>query len=189
LQIRLEKKNGTEKRKEKAFKWTIFLIISFFANVFLAYLISSDKLLLMIEEGRNHVSTLISLLILQEFSILFLHGFREQFYYSLSLRKITRVLDDKSINVAYDFIRGEKKLAVLNSTNKRDRAILERRLHRCKQCVNVCPTRLTFVMGHKWNVSIVPLVDGYTIQLWIALFTKGTLRTPVTQRRMKLRKK
>jgi hypothetical protein len=68
----LEKQNGTEKNKKKAFKWTIFLIISFFYNVFLAYLISSDKLLLMIEEGpENHVSTLISLLILQEFSILF----------------------------------------------------------------------------------------------------------------------
>jgi hypothetical protein len=44
----------------------IFLPMSF------VYLISSDKLLLMIEEGpENHVSTLISLLILQEFSILF----------------------------------------------------------------------------------------------------------------------
>jgi hypothetical protein len=44
------------------------------------YLISSDKLLLMIEEGpENHVSTLISLLILQEFSILFLHGLENRF--------------------------------------------------------------------------------------------------------------
>jgi hypothetical protein len=68
-QIRLEKQMGT--RKKKAFKWTI-LIIHFFIAMSFAYLISSDKLLLMIEEGpENHVSTLISLLILQEFSILF----------------------------------------------------------------------------------------------------------------------
>jgi predicted ATPase len=61
-----------ERRKieKKAFKWTIFLII--LLPMSLMYLISSDKLLLMIEEGpENHVSTLISLLILQEFSILF----------------------------------------------------------------------------------------------------------------------
>jgi hypothetical protein len=42
-------KNGMEKNK-KAFKWTIFLIIFLLPMSFM-YLISSDKLLLMIEEG------------------------------------------------------------------------------------------------------------------------------------------
>jgi hypothetical protein len=40
------------KIRKKGFKWTIFLLISFgIANVFLAYLISSDELIKMIEEG------------------------------------------------------------------------------------------------------------------------------------------
>ena len=53
-QIRLDKQewNG-EKIRKKAIKWFIFLIISFFiANVFLAYLISSDQLLKMISEEK-----------------------------------------------------------------------------------------------------------------------------------------
>ena len=65
-QIRLEKQGwDAEKIRKKAIKWTIFLIISFaIANVFLAYLISSDELFKMISEGpENHVSTLISLFI------------------------------------------------------------------------------------------------------------------------------
>jgi ferredoxin len=87
----------------------------------------------------------------------------------LSLRKITRgLLDDKSIN-GYDFVRGEKKLAVLNSTNKKTERLLERDCIDCKQCVNVCPTGIDIVMGHKWNASIVPLVLMNAIQLWIAL--------------------
>jgi hypothetical protein len=74
------KKEWNGKKKRESLQMDNFLNHFFCThNVFLAYLISSDKLLLMIEEGRNHVSTLISLLILQEFSILFLHGFKNSF--------------------------------------------------------------------------------------------------------------
>ncbi|MBC7605885.1 MAG: hypothetical protein H7199_02875 [Burkholderiales bacterium] len=65
-QIRLEKQAwNAEKIRKKGIKWTLFLVLSFWiANVFLAYLISSDNLIRMVEEGpKNHLSTLIALLI------------------------------------------------------------------------------------------------------------------------------
>ena len=59
-QIRLAKQEwNAEKIRKKGLKWFVFLIISFFiANVFLAYLISSDELFKMIEDGpESHQST------------------------------------------------------------------------------------------------------------------------------------
>ena len=52
-QIRLSKQEwNAEKIGKKGIKWFLFLVISFFiANVFLAYLISSDELFKMIEEA------------------------------------------------------------------------------------------------------------------------------------------
>lgn len=55
-------------------KWSIFFFISFLiANIFLAYLIGSDRLLLYVFEGPSaHLSTLLSLLI---FTAVFLFCF------------------------------------------------------------------------------------------------------------------
>lgn len=65
-QIRLAKQEwNAEKIRKRIIKWVLFFIISFLiANVFLAYLIGSDKLLEYIEEGPlENLSTLIALLI------------------------------------------------------------------------------------------------------------------------------
>ena len=152
-QIRLEKQdwNG-EKIRKKAFKWTIFLIISFFiANVFLAYLISSDKLFLMIEEGpENHISTLVSLLIFTGVFYFIFAWFREQVcIIACPYGRLQGVLlDDKSINVAYDFVRGEKEVGRAKFNKQEDRATTGKGdCIDCKQCVNVCPTGIDIRNG------------------------------------------
>ncbi|MEM8522175.1 cytochrome c oxidase accessory protein CcoG [Flavobacterium sp. PL12] len=152
-QIRLEKQEwNAEKIRKKALKWTVFLIISFFiANVFLAYLISSDKLFLMIDEGPvNHMSTLISLLIFTGIFYFVFAWFREQVcIIACPYGRLQGVLlDDKSINVAYDFVRGEKELGRAKYNKQEDRAASGKGdCIDCKQCVHVCPTGIDIRNG------------------------------------------
>lgn len=152
-QIRLEKQEwNAEKIKKKAIKWLIFLIISFFiANVFLAYLIGSDDLIRMVEEGpENHSSTLISLLIFTGVFYFIFAWFREQVcIIACPYGRLQGVLlDDKSINVAYDFVRGEKETGRAKFNKQEDRAASGKGdCIDCKQCVHVCPTGIDIRNG------------------------------------------
>ena len=152
-QIRLDKQEwNSEKIRKKAIKWFLFLIISFFiANVFLAYLISSDELLKMIYEGpENHISTLISLLIFTGVFYFIFAWFREQVcIIACPYGRLQGVLlDDKSINVAYDFVRGEKETGRAKFNKQEDRAATGKGdCIDCKQCVHVCPTGIDIRNG------------------------------------------
>ena len=152
-QIRLAKQEwNAEKIRKKALKWSVFLLISFFiANVFLAYLISSDELLQMVEDGPvNHVSTLISLSIFTGVFYFIFAWFREQVcIIACPYGRLQGVLlDNKSINVAYDFVRGEKQAgrAKFNKQENRDSTGKGDCID-CGQCVNVCPTGIDIRNG------------------------------------------
>ena len=152
-QIRLEKQEwNAEKIRKKALKWAVFLIISFFiANIFLAYLIGSDDLIKMIVEGpQNHVSTLISLFIFTGVFYFIFVWFREQVcIIACPYGRLQGVLlDNKSINVAYDFVRGEKEAGRAKFNKQEDRAASGKGdCIDCKQCVNVCPTGIDIRNG------------------------------------------
>lgn len=182
-QIRLEKQEwNAEKIKKKGLKWIIFLIVSFFiANVFLAYLISSDALLKMIEEGpKNHLSTIISLLIFTGVFYFIFAWFREQVcIIACPYGRLQGVLlDNKSINVAYDFVRGEKETGRAKFNNQEDRASTGKGdCIDCKQCVHVCPTGIDIRNGTQLEcINCTACIDECdTIMAGVGL-PKGLIR-------------
>lgn len=152
-QMRLDKAPWTaNKIKKRALKWTIFFIISFFiANVFLAYLISSDTLLKYVVEGPSaHLNTIIPLLIFTAVFYFVFAWFREQVcIIACPYGRLQGVLlDEKSIVVAYDHKRGEGTEGRKKFRKNEDREALGHGdCIDCFQCVNVCPTGIDIRNG------------------------------------------
>jgi cytochrome c oxidase accessory protein FixG len=135
---------NAEKIRKRLTKWTIFFLISFgIANVFLAYLVGSNTLFLMIEEGPiKQSSNFIALLIFTSVFYFVFVWFREQVcIIACPYGRLQGVLlDNKSINVAYDFVRGEKEEGRAKFNKKEDRATTGKGdCIDCHQCVHVCP--------------------------------------------------
>ena len=152
-QMRLAKQPWTaEKIRKKGLKLIIFLIISFvIANVFLAYLIGSDKLIRYITDGpTEHASTLISLTIFTAVFYFVFAWFREQVcVIACPYGRLQGVLlDTKSIVVAYDHKRGEGENGRKKFRKNEDRDTLGHGdCIDCFQCVNVCPTGIDIRNG------------------------------------------
>ncbi len=131
---------------------SVFFVISFLiANIFLAYVIGSDALWLMIEEGPLQQSgNFIALLIFTGVFYFVFAWFREQVCIIVCPygRLQGVLLDNKSINVAYDFVRGEKELGRAKFNKKEDRALSGKGdCIDCMQCVHVCPTGIDIRNG------------------------------------------
>ena len=182
-QIRLAKQEwNAEKIRKKGLKWSVFLVISFFiANVFLAYLISSDELFKMIEEGpESHLSTLIALLIFTGVFYFVFVWFREQVcIIACPYGRLQGVLlDNKSINVAYDFVRGEKEAGRAKLNKNEDRAASGKGdCIDCHQCVHVCPTGIDIRNGTQLEcVNCTACIDECDSIMETVGLPKGLIR-------------
>ena len=143
---------NAEKIKKRVLKWFIFLVISFLiANVFLAYLIGSDKLLKYVTDGPfQHLSTLIPLIIFTGVFYFVFVWFREQVcIIACPYGRLQSVLlDNRSIVVAYDHKRGESESGRKKFRKNEDRQALGHGdCIDCLQCVNVCPTGIDIRNG------------------------------------------
>ncbi len=149
-QKKLNKQPWTkEKIFKKSLKHIIFWLISFFiANTFLAYIVGADKLWkIQTDNPLNHISGLIAIVI---FTTIFYSVFaflREQVCTTICPygRLQGVLLDSKSINVAYDYKRGEKRGKFRKGEDRK--AAGKGDCIDCKQCVHVCPTGIDIRNG------------------------------------------
>jgi cytochrome c oxidase accessory protein FixG len=152
-QIKLDKQEwNAEKIRKKGSKFVLFFAISFLiANVFLAYMVGSDHVLDMVRQGPLHnTGTLIALIIFTAVFYFIYAWFREQVcIIACPYGRMQGVLlDNKSINVAYDHIRGEGKKGRGKFKKGEDRqASGKGDCIDCHQCVNVCPTGIDIRNG------------------------------------------
>ena len=182
-QIKLNKQGWTpEKIRKKGLKWFIFFVISFIiANVFLAYFIGSDELIAHIKDGPTaHLGTLIKLLVFTGVFYFVFAWFREQACIIVCPygRLQGVLLDNKSINVAYDYKRGESENGRKKFRKKEDRAELGHGdCIDCNQCVIVCPTGIDIRNGTQLEcVNCTACIDACDEVMGKVGYEKGLIR-------------
>ncbi len=182
-QLRLDKMPWTrDKIIKKATKWSIFFLLSLvIANVFLAYFIGGDVLIAHITDGPlNHIGTFVKLLIFTSVFYFVFAWFREQACIIVCPygRLQGVLLDDKSINVAYDFVRGEGENGRKKIHRKDDREALGHGdCIDCKQCVQVCPTGIDIRNGTQMEcVNCTACIDACDAVMEQVGFEKGLVR-------------
>lgn len=182
-QIRLAKQPwNAQKIRKRVTKWVVFFIISFFiANVFLAYLIGGDVLINNILEGPEaHASTLIALLIFTGVFYFVFAWFREQVcIIACPYGRLQGVLlDNKSVVVAYDHVRGEATNGRKKFRKGEDRqAAGYGDCIDCFQCVHVCPTGIDIRNGTQLEcVNCTACIDACDIMMEAVNLPKGLIR-------------
>lgn len=182
-QIKLDKQKwDAEKIRKRVLKWVVFFIISFIiSNVFLAYIIGSDEVLAYITASpAEHLDTLIYLLVFTGVFYFVFAWFREQVCIIVCPygRLQGVLLDNKSINVAYDFVRGEgdsgrKKLR--KGENREELGHGD--CIDCKQCVHVCPTGIDIRNGTQLEcINCTACIDACDEIMDKSGFDRGLIR-------------
>lgn len=140
-QKKLFKQNWNfEKIWKKSLKHILFYVLSFtIANIFASYVIGLDELINYFKEGfTSHTTYFIGISLFSGVYYFIFAFFREQVCtIACPYGRLQGVfLDDKSIVVAYDYVRGEPRgnKAVGDCIN-------------CSNCVNVCPTGIDIRNG------------------------------------------
>lgn len=182
-QIRLDRQEwNAEKIRKRVTKWIAFFIISFLiANVFLAYLIGSDRLIRYVVDGPfQHISTLVSLLVFTAVFYFVFAWFREQVCIIACPygRMQSVLLDNKSIVVSYDHVRGEGDNGRKKFRKNEDREALGNGdCIDCFQCVNVCPTGIDIRNGTQLEcVNCTACIDECDTIMEKVNLPKGLIR-------------
>lgn len=135
---------NAEKIRKRSVKWALSFVIAFLiANIFLAYFRGSDTLVKMVLQGPDgYWGTFIALVMFTLVFFFVFIWFREQVCtIACPYGRLQGVLlDDRSINVAYDFVRGEGVSGRGKFRKDEDRPGSGKGdCIDCRQCVNVCP--------------------------------------------------
>jgi cytochrome c oxidase accessory protein FixG len=145
---------------KKTLKHVLFFGVSFLiSNIFLAYLIGSDKLIEIITEPvKDHLSGFISIWV---FSLIFYLVFSRVRELVCTVicpygRLQGVLLDNQSIIVAYDYERGEPRNKINKEQENQKGDCID-----CKLCVQVCPTGIDIRNGTQLEcVNCTACVDA-----------------------------
>ena len=135
-----------EKIFKKTIKHVIFFALSFLiGNTLLAYIIGSDELIHIITDPIN--SHMQGLMVMMLFSLAFYYvfsQFREQACTMVCPygRFQSVLLDDRSIVISYDFVRGEPRGKLEKHPNSEKGDCID-----CGHCIDVCPTGIDIRNG------------------------------------------
>ncbi len=134
---------------KKTLKHIVFLCFSFFiSNLFLTYIIGTDEWWKIVSDNPlNHLGGFGSILIFTAAFYFVYARFREQICTTICpYGRLQGVLLDKdSINVAYDYVRGESRAHIKRDEDRE--AAGKGDCIDCHQCVNVCPTGIDIRNG------------------------------------------
>lgn len=130
----------TSKIMKKVSKQAIFFGISFLiSNLFLAYIIGTDELLVIVSQPPSeHLGGFIAILLFSGAFYFVFSWFREQVCVLVCPygRLQSVLLDENSVVISYDHVRGEQRKKFRKADPREDAG----HCVDCHQCVVVCPT-------------------------------------------------
>lgn len=167
---------SSEKARKKISKHIIFFFISFLiANTFLAYIIGTDQLKLLVIDGPGqHMVGFSALLVFTGVFYGVFSRFREQACIVVCPygRLQGVLLDRNSIVVGYDYARGEPRGKIRKDAVRREGDCID-----CKQCVQVCPTGIDIRNGTQLEcVNCTACIDACNSIMDKVGFKKGLIR-------------
>lgn len=166
----------TEKILRKSGKWLSFWLISFLiANTFLVYIIGIDEMKRIISEPvSQHWGGLGAIALFTTIFFLVYAWFREQVCTVVCPygRMQGVLLDKNSINVTYDYKRGEKR----GKFNKKEQRSIGDCID-CAQCVKVCPTGIDIRNGTQLEcINCTACIDACNYMMRAVGFQEGLIR-------------
>jgi len=182
-QLKLEKMPWNAKKiKIKLLKYFVFALVSFIiTNTMFSYVIGTDTLIQYINDGiSEHLRTFIILLVFTAVFYFVFAWFREQACIIVCPygRLQGVLLDNNSINVAYDFVRGEGEAGrgkLRKNENRADTGHGD--CVDCNQCVAVCPTGIDIRNGTQLEcINCTACIDACDDTMDKIGFDKGLIR-------------
>lgn len=167
---------NTDKILRKSAKWVAFWLISFvIANTFLAYVIGVDELKKIITGPfKEHTGGFISIAVFTSVFFLVYAWFREQVCTVVCPygRMQGVLLDKNSINISYDYKRGEERGKFKKNEIREKGDCID-----CMQCVKVCPTGIDIRNGVQLEcINCTACIDACNSMMRAVGFEEGLIR-------------
>ncbi len=170
---------NAEKIRKKSLKHFLFFFISFLiANTFLSYIIGYQALGdIILDNPLNHLGGLTAILVFTGVFYAVFAFMREQVCTTVCPygRLQGVLLDDKSLTVAYDHVRGESRAKFKKSEDRTTAGKGD--CIDCGQCVNVCPTGIDIRNGTQLEcVNCTACIDACDFMMEKVGLQKGLIR-------------